>query len=220
MDLDADPESETQADPPGSAHPASWDELADVVNAVRRGDPAAWSALIQRCTPLVLAISFRYRLSFSDAEDVSQLVWLRLFENIQNLRDPRALPGWIRTTTNREALRVIAFARRVEPMDPAVLVILHPTRGDDPEVDHDLLRVERARAVQDGLGELTAEHRRLLMLLHTEPKVSYREISSTLGMPAGSIGPTRARCLEKLRGTSAVQTLLRSDEVHQGKEAA
>src|SRR5664279_6333223 len=93
-----------------------------MVSAVRNGDQAAWNALIQRYTPLVLCITFRYRLSRSDAEDVSQTVWLRLLENLMNVRDPRALPGWISTTTNREALRVSALARRVAPMDPSVLV--------------------------------------------------------------------------------------------------
>ena len=191
-----------------------------MVSAVRNGDQAAWNALIQRCTPVVLCITFRYRLSRSDAEDVSQTVWLRLLENLMNVRDPRALPGWISTTTNREALRVSALARRVAPMDPSVLVGVHPRGADDAGVDHELLRLERDRAVRDGLAELTAEHRNLLILLHTEPKVSYQEISSTLGVPHGSIGPTRARCLKKLRSTAAVQTLLRADGDLEAGQAA
>jgi DNA-directed RNA polymerase specialized sigma24 family protein len=87
-------------------------------------------------------------------------------------------------------------------------------------VDRQLLRRERNRAVVDGLGELTAEQRQLLILLHAEPKASYRDISRALGMPPGSIGPTRARCLKKLRSTNALQRLLRSDGDQERREAA
>ena len=223
MDLEADPAPESPVALSGSTHPASGSDLADMVIAARGGDLAAWNVLIRRWTPLVRSITFRYRLSRSDAEDVRQMVWLRLFENLMRLRDPRALPGWIRTTTNYEALRVMALARRAEPMDPSVLVRLYPQCGvvpDEAEVDRDLLRLERDRAVQEGLAELAAEHRQLLILLHSEPKVSYQEISSALGMPPGSIGPTRARCLEKLRRTNAVQIFLRSDGHQRARDAA
>lgn len=213
MDIDADPEPdpETPFVPLGFGRPPTGSDLADLVIAARKGDRAAWDALIKRCAPLVLSITRRYRISPSDADDVSQMVWLLMFQNLGRLREPRALPGWLRTTTNNEAMRVIALARRAEPIDPAVLVTLKDQVDDETVVDRDLLRRERVRVVVDGLAELTADHRRLLILLHAEPKASYLDISRTLGMPPGSIGPTRARCLNKLRGTSAVQAFLRSE---------
>ena len=94
-------------------------------------------------------------------------------------------------------------------MDPLVMMTLD-LGGPDDGVDRDLLRREQDRAVLDGLAELAPEHRRLLVLLHTEPRVSYQEISNTLGIPTGSIGPTRARCLDKLRRTTSVRTFVRS----------
>jgi len=226
MDLDPDPDpdpdpgAQSPLPSPASAHPATGGDLADLVIAARNGDRTAWSALIKRCTPLVFSIILRYRLSRSDAEDVSQMVWLRMFENLTRLREPRALPGWLRTTTNNEAMRVIALARRAEPMDPAVLARLDAPDVDETGLDRDLLRLERERAVVAGLAELTAAHRQLLILLHAEPKASYQDISRELGMPPGSIGPTRARCLKKLRGTNAVQTFLRSEGGQEWSAAA
>ena len=93
---------------------------------------------------------------------------------------------------------------------------LQPGEG----VDRDLLRRERDRAVLDGLAELAPENRRLLVLLHAEPRVSYQQISNTLGIPTGSIGPTRARCLNKLRKTAAVRTFAKSTGRPDAPEAA
>ena len=93
-------------------------------------------------------------------------------------------------------------------------------RDADQGMDSNLIRVEQDRAVTDGLAELAPQHRRLLVLLHTEPRASYQEISKTLGMPAGSIGPTRARCLVKLRKTDAIRSFAGSSGVHDDLEAA
>ena len=163
-------------------------------------------------SPLVDSVTRRYRLSRSDAEDVIQVVWLRLFENLPRLRETRARPGWIKTTAKHEALRVLASRSPTEPVDPSVLVTLDLRAPDQATaVDNDLLRVERDRAIWNGLAELAPQQRNLLILLHTEPRASYQEISETFGMPTGSIGPTRARCLNKLRNTQAVRTFLRSE---------
>jgi RNA polymerase sigma factor (sigma-70 family) len=175
--------------------------------------------LVKRYTPLIDSVCAQYRLSFSDAEEVSQVVWLRLFENLARLRDARAMPGWIKTTTRNQALRVLSARRQAEPMDPSVLVTL-ALKDPDEGVDGDLLRKERRRAVLDGLAELTPKHRRLLELLHAERRVSYQDISNTLGIPTGSIGPSRARCLDKLRKTAAMRTLVGSVDRPDTREAA
>jgi RNA polymerase sigma factor (sigma-70 family) len=207
---DPDPASPVAPQPPDPMWTGCG--LVDLVLAAKKGDGSAWNALVSRYSPLVDSVTRRYRLSGSDAEDVGQVVWLRLFENLPRLRETRALPGWIKTTAKNEALRVLASSSRAEPVDPSVLVTLDLRAADQGmAVDNDLLRVERDRAIWDGLAELAPRQRNLLILLHTEPRASYQEISKTFGMPPGSIGPTRARCLNKLRNTRAVRTFLRSE---------
>jgi RNA polymerase sigma factor (sigma-70 family) len=199
-------EQPNSPEPQLSDRPSAGADLGDLIVAARKGDAEAWKALVRRYTPLVNAVTRRYRLALADAEDVSQMVWLKLFENLAGLRETRALPGWIKTTAQREALRILNARRRTQPMDPSVLIGLDP-QSPDEGADSALLRMERNRAVQHGLAELAPEHRRLLVLLHAEPRASYKEISTTLGMPPGSIGPTRARCLVKLRKTEAMRAL-------------
>ena len=94
------------------------DPLATLVHAAREGDQGAWDAIVDRFLPLVGAIIRRHRLSEADGDDVSQTVWLRLVEHLDALREPDALPGWIRTTTRNECLRVLAARGRVRPVDP------------------------------------------------------------------------------------------------------
>lgn len=120
------------------------------------------------------------------------------------VREPRALPGWIVTTTRNEALRTLSAQRRVEPADPQVDDRLDTVNNEDLATN--LLRAEQRQAVRAGLEELRSEHRELLLLV-SDSEISYRQISRRLGMPTGSIGPTRARCLQKLRDTTAVQAL-------------
>jgi RNA polymerase sigma factor (sigma-70 family) len=194
-----------------SCRPTSTPSITEVVAAAREGDSAAWKVLVERYTPLINSVSRQYRLTFSDTEEVSQVVWLRLFENLARLRDARALPGWIKTTTRNEALHTLTARRKTKTMDPYTMAMLDLEAADEG-VDRDLLRRERDRAVLDGLAELAPEHRRLLVLLHAEPRLSYQEISSTLGIPTGSIGPTRRRCLDQLRKTTAVRTLASSTD--------
>jgi RNA polymerase sigma factor (sigma-70 family) len=184
--------------------------VGELVAAAAQGDQRAWSSLVERYLPLVYSIIRRYRLSDKDAEDVSQTVWLRLVEHLDAIREPAALPGWLATTTRHEALGILRNKRRTDPVDPGASWILE-LRVDSPELDGDLLRAETARALRAGLAELAPEHRELLLLLVTDPPISYGDISRLLGMPVGSIGPTRARCLKKLRATTAVQALLGGD---------
>jgi len=192
--------------------------LTDLVNAAKEGDGMAWNMLVRRFSPLVKSICYQFRLPTSDADDVAQVVWLRLFENLDRLRTGCAIPGWIRTTTRNEAMRVVKARRRVDLMDPGTLAWMDLHVADE-EVDRDLLGGERDQAVRDGLAQLEPSQRDLLMLLHAEQRPSYQEISEILGMPSGSIGPTRARCLEKLRRTEAVRRFLGS-EVEQAARAA
>ncbi len=179
--------------------------LRELVAAASAGRPAAWSRLVERFNPLISAVTRRYRLAPSDAGDVRQTVWLRLVEHIEDLREPRALPGWIATTTRNGAQRVASARRRVHLVDPQMESILDRTGHVDP--DENLIRQERQAAVHAGLDELRPEHRDLLILLSADPEFSYQEISRHLGIPTGSIGPTRARSLRKLHATNAIRRL-------------
>ena len=181
------------------------DPLATLVPAAREGRQGAWDAIVDRFLPLVGAIIRRHRLSEADGDDVSQTVWLRLVEHLGALREPDALPGWIRTTTRNECLRVIAARGRVRPVDPqdgsGLDAVATDVAGDD------LVAAERRQALREALTELPAARRELLLLLMADPPLAYDVISERLGIPIGSIGPTRARALEQLRRTRALRGL-------------
>jgi RNA polymerase sigma factor (sigma-70 family) len=184
--------------------------VTELVVAAARGDQQAWDGLVDRYMPLVVSVVRKYRLRDKDAEDVSQTVWLRLVEHIDTIREPRALPGWIVVTTRNEALRVLRGRSLAVPVDFGDLHA-HGQLDidmDSLELDDGLLRAERRAAILDGLAELPPYQRRLLLLLVADPPVSYEEISLQTGMPVGSIGPTRARCLAKLRATAPLRALL------------
>ena len=183
-------------------------ELADLVHAAQEGDQAAWNALVDRFLPLVTAVVRRFRLSSADADDVNQTVWLRLVEHLDEIREPRAVPGWLVTTTRNEALRVIKRRARDVTLDPhgRTLGLLHEVN----DMDEGMMRAERSQALRDALLELSPARRELLTLLLADPPMSYDEISSRLGIPIGSIGPTRARALEQLRNTDAMRALMAS----------
>jgi len=179
--------------------------LPDMVTAAIGGDERAWRSLVERFAPLVTSVVRRFRMTPEDADDVRQTVWLYLLEHLADLREPRALPGWIVTTTRREAARVLSGERRVEPVDPQEDRRLDGI--DRSEVAADLLSAERRQAVRDGLSELPTRHRELLLLTVADPDIPYRQISRRLGIPTGSIGPTRARTLRKLGDTEPVRAL-------------
>jgi RNA polymerase sigma factor (sigma-70 family) len=184
-------------------------DLATLVEAARRGEPCAWRGLVQRFAPLVRAITSKYRLGEHDAEDVAQVIWLRLVEHLHRLREPLALPGWIATTAHHESLRLARGRERTPPVDP-LDDSAQAFPGHDPDVDDDVLRAEQVQAVREGLADLPAAQRDLLLLLAADPPLSYREISARLGMPIGSIGPTRARTLARLEATPSVSRYLGS----------
>jgi RNA polymerase sigma factor (sigma-70 family) len=179
--------------------------LQALVASAREGDQGAWNAIVERFLPLVCALVRRHRLSEADGDDVSQTVWLRLVEHLDTLREPDALPGWISTTTRNECLRLLAARKRMTPVDPLDAGSLGGVEADVSGVE--LVALEERQALRDGLAELPAGRRELLQLLLTDPPIPYAEISERLGIPVGSIGPTRARALEQLRNTRAMRAL-------------
>lgn len=171
-------------------------EVAKLVRAAADGDQASWDRLIERYTGLVWSVVRAHRLSAADAADAVQTTWLRAVEHLDRLRDPNSVGAWLATTARHESLRAIRLGSRQLPTD----MDLVPEAPDDAPIDAPMLEYERDRALWAALGQLDERCQLLLRLLITDPPVSYDEIGAALEMPIGSIGPTRGRCLARLRG--------------------
>lgn len=167
----------------------------DLVTEASAGDAEAWGAIVDRYERLVWSVVRGYRLDSAAASDVCQTVWLRLVENLDRIRDPERLPSWLCSTARNEALRISRAQKRTIPSEFEFDMI------DDSlaELDSRLIRDEQVAALIAGFEELADDCRQLLRLLVADPPLDYDEISELIGRPKGSIGPTRARCLEKLR---------------------
>jgi RNA polymerase sigma factor (sigma-70 family) len=185
--------------PGGDGAEAPPDDVAALVRAAAAGDQGAWYALVERFSALPWAVCRSCRLSASDAADVNQVVWLRLIEHLDRLRQPERLAGWLVTVTRRECLRVLTQRARESGSVVPELV----DQGDGGEAR--LLAAERAVAVRVALQRIPPRCQALLRLLVADPGASYEDVSQALGMPLGSIGPTRLRCLEQLRRAMAAQ---------------
>lgn len=184
--------------------------ITDLVNRAAQGDKHAWDALVERFIPLIWSICRKHRLGEADAEDVGQNVWLQLFDQLGNIRDPAALPGWLATVTRRECLRVTGAAQRrliVGYVIDAETIVDERSEAAEQE----LLAAERHAALREAFATLPPSDQRLVALLLEDPPLPYAEISGRLGIPVGSIGPTRRRCLDKLRRYPAVAALISAD---------
>ncbi len=193
-------------------------DMNEIVRAAAAGSQQAWDRLVGRYMPLVISVVRSFHLAGKDVEDISQTVWLRLVEHIDTIREPRALPGWIATTARHEAIRVQRSKAQATPVDPGAggqldrdTASIGQSFGGSMSMDDRLLAAERHRALLDGLTELPAHHRELLELMVIDPPLSYQEISSRLNIPVGSIGPTRARALARLRTSGPIQSLMGSE---------
>ena len=173
-------------------------DVVDLVRRAARGDRTAWERLVDQYSRLIWAMTRDFKLAESDAADVVQATWLRLLEHIDRIEYPERIASWLATTARHECLRHLAVGKRV------VLVeddhdAFSGAAGHQPDVDERLLAEERAQAVRAAMSTLPSRSQRLLELLMADPPVSYTEISDQLGVPIGSIGPTRGRCLDRLR---------------------
>jgi RNA polymerase sigma factor (sigma-70 family) len=188
--------------------PPHQDEIIDsaLIERCLGGDEAAWEALVRRYANLVYAIAGRGGLSEDDIADAVQSVFVIVWRNLELLSDPAAFAGWLTTIAKRETWRLgRARARRAEredrmASDPTVQVLpSRPARGDEV-----LEAAERAALVQHAVETLDPRCREMLTLLFWGyPAPSHEEVAERLGMPLGSLGPTRGRCLVKLRARLA-----------------
>jgi RNA polymerase sigma factor (sigma-70 family) len=188
------------------ADPARSNPLITLVTRARNGDEPAWAELVERYAPLIWSICRKRRLGDSDAAEVGQNVWLHLADQLGKIRDPAALPGWLVTTTRRECARISRSAQ----VTPATGYALDAAQIPDEQAStaEQILVAERHAALRQALVHLPPCCQRLLLLLIEDPPIPYAEISATLGIPVGSIGPTRLRCLDKLRRQPVIAALI------------
>lgn len=138
-----------------------------------------------------------HHLAHSDAADVVQTTWLRLVENLERLHQPERVGAWLASTTRHECLRVVRRAGREQPSEFAHdHAEAHPT---EPSAEARALQRASHRLVLEALAELSERCRMILRMLAAAPPPSYADVAGALDMPVGSIGPTRARCLDRLR---------------------
>jgi RNA polymerase sigma factor (sigma-70 family) len=168
--------------------------MGSVVQLAARGDEFAWNDIVREYTPLLASVCRRYGLSKVDSEDVRGRVWMHLLTNIRCLREPAALPGWLRTTTRRECHHMLLGRPR-----QGTFYEEQEVAGTDSPSDARLLAEEQRILLQQAVDGLAETDRRLLAMLFSDPPKSYAEISLTLDMPVGAIGPTRQRILKRLR---------------------
>jgi RNA polymerase sigma factor (sigma-70 family) len=172
-----------------------------LVRAAAAGNEDAWEGLVNEFSPLVLGVARAHRLSDADASDVAQTTWLRLVEHLRRIQDPDRVGGWLATTTWRESLRVKARANKQIVTDQV------PERSAEDDVATRIVTAESHAAVREAFHRLRERDQALLRLLVSDPAPSYEQIGAILDMPVGSIGPTRARSLTRLRREAALEGL-------------
>ena len=173
-------------------------DLATLLTAASEGDQEAWNAITDRFTRLLWSVARSYRLGHDDAGDAVQNTWLRLLENLTKIDNPEALPGWLATTARREALGVLRRrGRTVLTRDEDLGVDLADPAST--ALDSALLDDERDVELWASFAKLPERCQQLLRVLMACDRPVYAEVSAAFDMPIGSIGPTRMRCLERLR---------------------
>ena len=170
--------------------------IAGLVNDAKQGRREAVGELVPELSPLLWQVARASGLSSSDAEDVLQSVWLNLLAHLDAIRTPGSLTSWLITTTKREAWRVRAADRRQKPVDCEWLTAI-PDAGADSE--QCLIMKDEQRELWAALRSLPWRCQELLRIVAFVPRPDYDEVAARLGMPRGSVGPTRGRCLDKLR---------------------
>lgn len=174
--------------------------MADLLGAARAGSEDALGQIVNELSPLLWQVARSAGLSQGDAEDVLQTVWMRLITHLDGIHDAGALTGWLVTTTKREAWRVRAAGRKQLPADQDVFADL-PDQG--PGSEEQVILDDQRRALWTAIGMLPRRCQELLRIMAFAPRPDYATVAAALGMRVGSIGPTRGRCLAKLRALLA-----------------
>lgn len=183
---------------------AELSPLGCLVEKARSHDEGAWRELYDRLSPVLRAVARRYDLGAADVDDVVAMTWVKCFEHIGRLREPRALPGWLVTTCRHESLALIRRRQRCVPVvnDALILLAADASAGSSSAEDPENAVVEREERelLRVAVGALP-ERQRLLVnaLAELDEGQGYQEVAVSLSMPIGSIGPTRGRAVSRLR---------------------
>lgn len=188
---------------PAAATDEPWQQAADLFVAWRHGEPRAMDDLVRLLSPILWQVARAQRLDEDAAADVVQNAWLQLVRRPESVRDPAAVGAWLVTTVRREAWRVVKADARVVCVE------------DDPRLETDAsaedVATQRLRdaALWSAVASLSERCQRLLRITAFIDRPNYAQLAESLGMPVGSVGPTRSRCLAKLRSVIEVQGDLR-----------
>lgn len=176
--------------------------LTELVAAASAGDGDAWNAIVERFSSLLWGVARAHRLGTDDAADVVQNSWLRLIDHLDGIREPEALAGWLATTARNESLAMLRRRGRDLPVRDDDLAVNLPD-VDAVALDVGLLDDERDAQLWSCFARLSERCQRLLRVLMSCDRPNYAAVSEAFDMPVGSIGPTRMRCLDTLRGLVA-----------------
>jgi RNA polymerase sigma factor (sigma-70 family) len=169
----------------------------ELVTMCLKGDALAWEALILRYRRLIYSVPVKFGFSTTDSADVFQSVVLKLLEHLHEVKDDRKISSWLATTTTRQCIHLKMMKYREAGTEEEVEEPLDPTEN----LEEIRLLTEKLQAVRDAVEQLPERCKSLIEILYLNQKqCSYDEIGQELGMPVPSIGPTRARCLEKMKG--------------------
>jgi len=173
-----------------------WGQAASAFERWTAGDAVALDELVRLMTPVLWHVARAYRLPSEVAEDVVQNTWLALVRAGSSIQEPAAVGGWLTTTTRREAWKVAKATGRGIPVEDDELARRLPDEGS---AESEVVRRDTEGRLWDAVENLSERCQALLRIVAFEHRPDYREIAADLGMPVGSIGPTRGRCLQKLR---------------------
>jgi RNA polymerase sigma factor (sigma-70 family) len=180
----------------GSAEPTRWARAAALFVKWRDGDTRAMDELVRLMTPLLWHVVRAYGLDRALAEDVVQTTWLTLVRRHESITEPQAISGWLTMVARREAWRVGKLQRRADPTEAESLEPHLPARES---AEQTAATDDESRRLWLAVAQLNERCQRLLRIVAFEERPDYARIAQDMAMPIGSIGPTRQRCLGKLR---------------------
>lgn len=200
---DTDPDASIGRDDPPAGADTPWDAATRCFRAWKDGDRAVLEEFVRRVSPILWQVVRSYGLDQASAEDVVQTTWMTLIRKSEQVRDDRAVLRWLTVTARREAWRTAQLRGRANPTEDSVIEMsLPPARSTEAEV----LDSQTQRSLWQNVGKLDERCQHLLRVVAFQDRPDYATLATQLDMPIGSIGPTRSRCLAKLR------TLMASDD--------